>query len=76
VAEAAVRLKVPGVALGIYLRGAEDYVYHGITSVENPLEVNLVIEGAGKGGKGNILCDEAGKVVGRVLSGRVAYRND
>jgi CubicO group peptidase (beta-lactamase class C family) len=31
--------EVPGVAVGIYAGGAEDYVCHGITSIENPLEV-------------------------------------
>lgn len=40
VAEAAQRLGVPGVAVGICAGGDEDYVYHGVTSVENPLEVN------------------------------------
>jgi CubicO group peptidase (beta-lactamase class C family) len=39
-AEASERLKVPGVAVGIYADGAEDYAFHGVTSVENPLEVN------------------------------------
>ena len=40
VAAAATELKVPGVAVGIYSAGAEDYVFHGVTSIENPLEVN------------------------------------
>jgi CubicO group peptidase (beta-lactamase class C family) len=40
VAEAAQRLGVPGVAVGIYAGGEEDYVHHGVTSVENPLEVD------------------------------------
>ena len=40
VAEIATRLKVPGVAVGVYLGGEEDYVFHGVTSIENPLEVN------------------------------------
>lgn len=40
VAEAAESLQVPGVAVGIYRDGAEDYVFHGVTSVDNPLEVN------------------------------------
>lgn len=31
---------VPGVAIGIYLNGEEPYLFHGITSVENPLSVN------------------------------------
>jgi CubicO group peptidase (beta-lactamase class C family) len=39
-AEAASRLKVPGVAVGIYSRGQEDFAFHGVTSLENPLEVN------------------------------------
>lgn len=40
VAEAAKRMRVPGVAVGIYLDGAEDYVYHGVTSIANPLPVD------------------------------------
>lgn len=40
VAEAAERLRVPGVAVGLYLDGAEDYVYHGVTSITNPLPVD------------------------------------
>jgi CubicO group peptidase (beta-lactamase class C family) len=39
-AELAQQYKVPGVAVGLYSRGAEDYAYHGVTSIENPLEVN------------------------------------
>src|SRR5258708_256505 len=40
VAEAAQRLGVPGVALGLFANGEEDYVFHGVTSVENPLAVD------------------------------------
>ena len=40
VAERASRLKVPGVAVGIHSGGEEDYVFSGVTSTENPLEVN------------------------------------
>jgi CubicO group peptidase (beta-lactamase class C family) len=40
VAEAAGRLKIPGVAVGVYRDGAEDYVYHGVTSITNPLPVD------------------------------------
>jgi CubicO group peptidase (beta-lactamase class C family) len=40
VADAAARINVPGVAVGLYLNGAEDYVYHGVTSVPNPLPVD------------------------------------
>jgi CubicO group peptidase (beta-lactamase class C family) len=40
VAEMAQRLQVPGVAVGIYLGGEEDYVYHGVTSIANPLPVD------------------------------------
>jgi CubicO group peptidase (beta-lactamase class C family) len=39
-AEAAQRLGVPGAAVGLYADGQEDYVYHGVTSVENPLPVD------------------------------------
>lgn len=39
VAEAAQRLGVPGAAVGICAGGDEDYVYHGVTSIEHPLEV-------------------------------------
>lgn len=31
---------VPGVAVAVYSKGKEDYVYHGVTSVENPLPVD------------------------------------
>ena len=40
IAEGAGRLNVPGVAVGIHLRGEEDYVFHGVTSIENPLAVD------------------------------------
>jgi CubicO group peptidase (beta-lactamase class C family) len=40
VAEAAQRLDVPGVAVGVALGGEEDYVYHGVTSIANPLPVD------------------------------------
>ncbi|HEV7679881.1 MAG TPA: serine hydrolase domain-containing protein [Candidatus Dormibacteraeota bacterium] len=39
VAEAAQRLGVPGVAVGLVAGGEEDYVFHGVTSIENPLDV-------------------------------------
>jgi CubicO group peptidase (beta-lactamase class C family) len=38
--EGAEALDVPGVAVGVYLDGTEDHVFHGITSVENPLPVD------------------------------------
>lgn len=40
VQEAAERLDVPGVAVGVYCRGEEQYAFHGVTSVENPLAVD------------------------------------
>jgi CubicO group peptidase (beta-lactamase class C family) len=40
VSEAAERLGVPGVAVGVYLAGEEQYAYHGVTSLENPLPVD------------------------------------
>ncbi|MGI8608952.1 MAG: serine hydrolase domain-containing protein [Candidatus Dormibacteria bacterium] len=39
-AEAMGRLAVPGAAVGIYHQGEEDHVHRGITSIDNPLEVN------------------------------------
>lgn len=33
-------LAVPGVAVGLIIDGQEQYAFHGVTSVENPLEVN------------------------------------
>ena len=38
--EAAERLAVPGVAVGVYHEGAEQYAFHGVTSIENPLPVD------------------------------------
>ena len=40
VAEAAERLGVPGVAVGLSSHGEADYVFFGVTSVENPLPVD------------------------------------
>jgi len=34
------KLQVPGVAVGIYSGGHEHFVYHGVTSVQNPLPVD------------------------------------
>ncbi|MGH2812499.1 MAG: serine hydrolase domain-containing protein [Actinomycetota bacterium] len=39
-AELAPPLEVPGTAVGIYHEGAEEYAFHGVTSLENPLEVD------------------------------------
>lgn len=39
-AELAEQHGVPGVAAGVYHRGAEHYACHGVTSVENPLPVD------------------------------------
>ncbi|MHB8507959.1 MAG: serine hydrolase domain-containing protein [Candidatus Dormibacteria bacterium] len=39
-AEAMERLKVPGVSIGLYHEGEEDYIHRGVTSIDNPLEVN------------------------------------
>ena len=39
-AERAAALGVPGAAVGIYHNGAEDYAFHGVTSVDNPLPVD------------------------------------
>ena len=38
--EAAERLAVPGVAVGVYHDGEEHYAFHGVTSIENPLPVD------------------------------------
>ena len=38
--ELAGALEVPGVAVGVYVDGEEPYAVHGVTSVENPLEVD------------------------------------
>src|SRR5262245_11942549 len=40
VAEAAERLAVPGVSVGVYHAGAEHYAHAGVTSVEHPLPVD------------------------------------
>ena len=40
VTEAAERLAVPGVAVGVYHDGEEHYAFHGVTSLENPLPVD------------------------------------
>src|SRR5579884_37654 len=39
-AESMQKYEVPGVAVGIYANGVEDYACHGVTSIDNPLEVN------------------------------------
>ena len=36
----AAKFKIPGVAVGIWADGKENYVCHGVTSVENPLPVD------------------------------------
>lgn len=38
--EAAERLEVPGVAVGMIVEGEERYAFHGVTSIENPLPVD------------------------------------
>jgi CubicO group peptidase (beta-lactamase class C family) len=40
VAELAERLNVPGVAVGVYLKGDEQYAVHGVTGIENPLPID------------------------------------
>ncbi len=40
VREAAERLNVPGVAVGVLSGSEEHHVYHGVTSIENPLPVD------------------------------------
>ena len=40
VSEAAERLEVPGVSVGVYHAGQEHYAFHGVTSIENPLPVD------------------------------------
>jgi CubicO group peptidase (beta-lactamase class C family) len=40
VQEQAERFAVPGVSVGIFHDGQEQYAYHGVTSVENPLPVD------------------------------------
>ncbi|MGH7921803.1 MAG: serine hydrolase domain-containing protein, partial [Candidatus Dormibacteraceae bacterium] len=39
-AEAAQRLQVPGVAVGIWQEGKEEHAFWGVTSVENPLPID------------------------------------
>jgi CubicO group peptidase (beta-lactamase class C family) len=38
--ELAARLEVPGVSVGVYLDGEEHYAFYGVTSIENPLDVD------------------------------------
>src|SRR5437588_10413891 len=38
--EIATELEVPGVAAGIYHNGEEEYAFHGVTNVDNPLPVD------------------------------------
>jgi hypothetical protein len=38
--ELATELGVPGVAAGVLFDGEEHYAFHGVTSTENPLEVD------------------------------------
>ena len=40
VSELATDLDVTGVSVGVYQEGQEQYAFHGVTSVENPLEVD------------------------------------
>jgi CubicO group peptidase (beta-lactamase class C family) len=40
VSENAAGLDVPGVAVGVLLGGEETYAFHGVTSIENPLDVD------------------------------------
>ena len=40
VTEHAERIGVPGVAAGVFIDGREEYAFHGVTSVENPLPVD------------------------------------
>lgn len=40
VAALAEELEVPGVAVGVLHDGVEEYAYHGVTSVDNPLQVD------------------------------------
>lgn len=40
VTEIAERLQVSGVAVGVLFDGQEEYAFHGVTSIENPLAVN------------------------------------
>lgn len=38
--EMAEQLEVPGVSVGVYKEGEEQYAFHGVTSIENPLPVD------------------------------------
>jgi CubicO group peptidase (beta-lactamase class C family) len=38
--EHAAALEVPGVAVGVLHEGREEYAFHGVTSIENPLDVD------------------------------------
>src|SRR5919198_1542716 len=38
--EVATELGVPGVAMGVLVDGEEQYAFHGVTSIENPLPVD------------------------------------
>jgi CubicO group peptidase (beta-lactamase class C family) len=40
VSENASRLEVPGVSVGVLIDGEEQYAFHGVTSIENPLPVD------------------------------------
>ncbi|MGH2729132.1 MAG: serine hydrolase [Actinomycetota bacterium] len=40
VAQGAESLQVPGVAVGVYHGGREQYAFHGVTSIESPLPVD------------------------------------
>ena len=40
VAATASGLDVPGVSVGVYFEGREEYAFHGVTSIENPLDVD------------------------------------
>ena len=39
VAAAAAEVRMPGVAVGVWLNGQETYACHGVTSIDNPLPV-------------------------------------
>jgi CubicO group peptidase (beta-lactamase class C family) len=40
VKELAEQLEVPGVSVGVLVDGTEHYAFHGVTSIENPLDVD------------------------------------
>jgi len=40
VSQLATELQVPGVSVGVVIDGAEQYAYHGVTSIKNPLPVD------------------------------------